>query len=62
MNFRDVLNNEILSRVEKPSRYLGNELNSTHKDPSGVELRICFFFPDLYELGLGNMGLHILYA
>lgn len=62
MNLRDVLNNEILPRVEKPSRYLGNELNSTHKDPDGVELRICFFFPDLYELGLGNLGLHILYA
>lgn len=62
MNLRDVLNNEILSRVEKPSRYLGNELNSTHKEPGQVDLRICFFFPDLYELGLGNLGLHILYA
>lgn len=62
MNLRNVLDTEILSTVEKPSRYLGNELNSTRKDPSAVELRICFFFPDLYELGLGNLGLHILYA
>lgn len=62
MNLRDVLDNEILARVEKPSRYLGNELNSTRKNPEDVELRICFFFPDLYELGLGNLGLHILYA
>lgn len=62
MNLRDVLNNEILSQVEKPSRYLGNELNTTQKDPESVDLRICFFFPDLYELGLGNLGLHILYS
>jgi len=62
MNLRDLLDTEILPRVEKPSRYLGNELNSTRKDPENVELRICFFFPDLYELGLGNLGLHILYA
>lgn len=62
MNLRHVLDTEILAQVEKPSRYLGNELNSTQKDPAEVELRICFFFPDLYELGLGNLGLHILYA
>lgn len=62
MCLRDVLLNEILPRVERPSRYLGTELNSVHKDPASVDLRICLFFPDLYELGLGNLGLHILYA
>ncbi len=54
--------NEILPSVTKPSRYLGNELHSVHKDPAQVDLRIALFFPDLYELGLGNLGLHILYA
>lgn len=53
---------EILPRVERPSRYLGGELNTVHKDADAVDLRICLFFPDLYELGLGNLGLHILYA
>jgi radical SAM family uncharacterized protein/radical SAM-linked protein len=62
MTLRDVLLDEILPRVERPSRYLGDELNSAHKDPSEVDLRICLFFPDMYELGLGNLGLHILYA
>lgn len=62
MNLKHVLTNQILPRVERPSRYLGNELNTVHKSPESVELRVCLFFPDLYELGLGNLGLHILYA
>jgi len=61
-NLRYVLMNEVLPRVEKPSRYLGSELNSVHKNPAEVDFRVCLFFPDLYELGLGNLGLHILYA
>jgi len=52
----------LLPRVEKPSRYLGTELNTVHKDPAGVQVRIALAFPDLYDLGLGNLGLHILYA
>ncbi len=58
---RDILLSEILPSVEKPSRYLGNELHSVHKDPASVKLRIALFFPDVYELGLGNLGLHLLY-
>lgn len=61
-NLRYVLMNEVLPRVEKPSRYLGSELNTVHKNPEEVDFRVCLFFPDLYELGLGNLGLHILYA
>jgi radical SAM family uncharacterized protein/radical SAM-linked protein len=53
---------EILPLVEKPSRYLGTEVNSVHKDPAQVEVRIALAFPDLYGLGLGNLGVHILYA
>ena len=62
MDLRDRLLNEILPQVEKPSRYLGNELNSVHKAKDAVDFRVCLFFPDLYELGLGNLGLHILYV
>jgi radical SAM family uncharacterized protein/radical SAM-linked protein len=59
---KDIILNEVLARVGKPSRYLGTELNSVHKQPAEVDLRVCLIFPDLYELGLGNLGLHILYA
>lgn len=62
MNLASVLSDEILPRVEKPSRYLGSEVNSVHKDLATVDLRLALCFPDLYDLGLGNLGLHILYA
>ncbi len=52
----------IMPTVEKPSRYLGTELNSTHKNPADVDLRVALVFPDLYDLGLGNLGILILYA
>ena len=58
---RDIVHESILSRVERPSRYLGTELNSVHKDPDGVRIRVCLAFPDLYDLGLSNLGLMILY-
>lgn len=62
MNLTDVLNQEILARVEKPSRYLGNEVNAVKKSVDDVEVRVALAFPDLYDLGLGNLGVHILYA
>ncbi|MFT7518759.1 MAG: radical SAM family uncharacterized protein, partial [Kiritimatiellia bacterium] len=62
MNLSHVLDTEILPLVEKPSRYVGNEFNSVHKDLADIELRIALTFPDLYDLGLGNLGVHILYA
>lgn len=62
MSFSEIILNELLPRVEKPSRYLGTEKNSVHKRLEDVDFRVCLFFPDLYELGLGNLGLHILYS
>ncbi|HOK09046.1 MAG TPA: TIGR03960 family B12-binding radical SAM protein [Candidatus Hydrogenedens sp.] len=59
---RKVFWNEILPQVERPSRYLGTEWNAIHKNIENIQLRIALVFPDLYELGLGNLGLHILYA
>ncbi|HTY13877.1 MAG TPA: B12-binding domain-containing radical SAM protein, partial [Candidatus Omnitrophota bacterium] len=51
----------ILPLVRKPARYIGNELNSIHKDWDKAKLRIAFGYPDLYEVGMSNLGLQILY-
>ena len=52
----------ILKKVEKPARYLGNEVNSIHKDTSDENLiRYAQCFPDLYEVGMSHLGSHILY-
>ncbi len=56
-----ILLDEILPRVRKPSRYMGGELNAVIKDPDAMSLRACMAFPDSYDLGLGNLGLQILY-
>ncbi|MFT4977096.1 MAG: radical SAM family uncharacterized protein/radical SAM-linked protein, partial [Myxococcota bacterium] len=62
MNIARVLDEEILAEVQKPSRYLGTELNAVHKKPGDYSVRLALAFPDLYDVGLGNLGLHILYA
>ncbi len=49
----------ILSKVEKPARYTGGELNSVIKE--GAELNFALCFPDIYDLGMSNLGLGILY-
>jgi radical SAM family uncharacterized protein len=50
-----------LSMVDRPSRYLGTELNSVHKDISKVRLKVALAFPDTYEVGMSHIGLQILY-
>lgn len=52
---------DILPLVEKPSRYLGSEINTVKKDLNGVRLRFALAFPDLYEIGTSHFGLQILY-
>jgi len=52
---------EILPRVAKPARYMGGELNSVCKPLEGVSVRIALAFPDIYEVGMSNLGLRILY-
>ncbi len=52
---------KILSRVQKPARYIGNELNSVHKNPEDVSVRFAFCFPDVYEIGMSHLGIKILY-
>lgn len=57
VNLRD----EVLYRVTKPVRYIGNELNSIHKDRDKVNIRYAFCFPDVYEVGMSHLGMKILY-
>ncbi len=51
----------ILLKVQKPGRYVGGELNSTVKDWDSVQTRVALVFPDIYDIGVSNVGLKILY-
>lgn len=55
------LSDEILLSVEKPARYIGNEINMVKKDPEQVDVRFCMCFPDVYEIGMSHLGIQILY-
>ncbi len=51
----------ILKSVTKPGRYCGGEVGQVVKDKAGVKLRVAFCFPDIYEIGMSNLGMRILY-
>ena len=55
------LNDEILLKIEKPARYIGNEVNSVMKDKQEVDVRFAMCFPDVYEIGMSHLGIQILY-
>lgn len=58
MHFRDTE----LSSVAKPARYTGGEWNMASKDPLGVQVRFALALSDVYEVGMSNLGLKILYG
>ena len=53
---------DILARVQTPTRYAGNEINAVKKDLDQVDLTFGLVFPDLYEIGTSHFGLQILYS
>ncbi|MBT6842927.1 MAG: TIGR03960 family B12-binding radical SAM protein [Candidatus Melainabacteria bacterium] len=55
------LRNQILPQVQKPGQYLGNEWGAAHKDWDSAKSRMVLVYPDLYELGMSNFGLKLLY-
>ena len=55
------LSDEILMQIEKPARYIGNELNSIVKDKNTIDIRVAMVFPDVYDIGMSHLGIQILY-
>ena len=55
------LSDEILLKIEKPARYIGNEVNSVMKNKANIDVRFAFVFPDVYEIGMSHLGIQILY-
>lgn len=55
------LSDEILLSVDKPARYIGNEVNAVMKDKDKVAVRFAMCFADTYEIGMSHLGIQILY-
>lgn len=57
-----MIDDNLLLRVEKPARYIGNEFNMIKKDIlKSDKIRFVFCFPDVYEIGMSHLGMQILY-
>ncbi|MFG6382803.1 MAG: TIGR03960 family B12-binding radical SAM protein [Lachnospiraceae bacterium] len=55
------LSDEILLTIDKPARYIGNEVNMIQKNTKDVAIRFAMCFPDVYEIGMSHLGMQILY-
>ena len=55
------LSDEILLSIDKAARYIGGEVNSVMKNLDGIDVRVAFCFPDVYEIGMSNLGMMLLY-
>ncbi len=51
----------VLLKVQKPGRYVGGEYNQVQKDWQSVRTRVALLFPEIYDIGLPNLGISILY-
>ena len=58
---KTALSDEILLSIEKPERYIGNEINAVIKNRGEVDIRFALCFPDVYEIGMSHLGIQILY-
>ncbi len=58
---KPALSDEILLSIDKPARYIGNEVNMVKKDPQKAAIRFAMCFPDVYEIGMSHLGIQILY-
>lgn len=58
---KQFIEDSILPKVTKPTRYQGTELNSVHKAWDSTCVRMVFAFPDVYEVGMSHLGMQILY-
>ena len=55
------LSDEILMSIDKPARYIGQEVNMAVKDLKDVDVRFAMCFPDVYEIAMSHLGIQILY-
>lgn len=53
---------DILAQIQKPGRYIGNEWNVSRKDFARAYIKFALCFPDLYEVGMSNLGMRIIYG
>lgn len=61
-DWKEIILNQAIPRVQMPGQYVGGEWNMVRKNPADAALRICLVFPDTYTIGMSFDGLRILYG
>lgn len=61
MAVAELIQHQLLPRVSKPNRYLGNALHVPRKPLDQADVRVLLAFPDAYEIGLSNVGIRIIH-
>ena len=56
------MDDDLLLQVKRPGRYIGEEWNVSRKDFEKAEVKFALCFPDLYEVGMSNLGVRIIYG
>ena len=49
-----------LLKITKPARYVGGEYNQVIKNKEKIKCRFAFCFPDIYDIGMANLGMKII--
>ncbi|MCK5176059.1 MAG: B12-binding domain-containing radical SAM protein, partial [Planctomycetes bacterium] len=57
----DDVERRFLPFVRRPARYIGGEVNQVKKDLAGCDVKVALCFPDVYEIGMSNTGLAVIY-
>ncbi len=60
-DFRPVDADHLILQAQKPTRYVGGEVNAIQKDLRAAEVTWALAFPDVYEVGMSNLGFRVLY-
>ncbi|MDD5617816.1 MAG: B12-binding domain-containing radical SAM protein, partial [Candidatus Omnitrophica bacterium] len=56
-----MISEDNLLNVMRPARYIGEEWNAVKKDLSKINFSVCLCFPEVYDVGMSNLGIRILY-
>lgn len=60
-NYSKIISNKLLPKVKNPGQYIGGEVNQVKKDWNSVDIKVALVFPDVYAIGMSNIGYGILY-
>lgn len=60
-NYKTIISNKLLPKVNNPGQYIGGEVNQIKKDWQSCDVKVALAFPDVYAIGMSNIGYSILY-